>query len=515
MMPDGFAHDLIALTDMAGNCWCWDANTWQLLWKQHLANPILGSNAIDGWNINQYWAFLSTGVVDPDTNILYGVGWQSPDGTAARGMHYLHAINLADGSRAQPAIDLASTTYQPKTGPLQSYSTTMRKQRCSLTLATIGGKKTVIWAAGTVAETSSVASGWVFAYDIASKKITAATLSNTSYGAGVWMAGASPSIDSKGFVYLVSGNGSFDGVSNFGECALKLLYVPPTATATGSWMVYDWYCPYDDRQRENLSAAAPLAMMAHNAAKIAGINGMTANLSPAVNNVSMDDQDLGSAQGALIESLGLYLVCGKDGILHACKMANMGRTTTAQLAAGTQYAALAFPPIFATYFPGYGVSPDPLNPASLNTASGLTRHNHSTPVQRISPTHGCMVFYAGENSPVRAWSVTATSITYLGQGNINASAQTTHPGGGMPGMQMTICNDVLITSCPYNDANQEVCNGRLLIYDAENIVNGELQLIWDSQVAAIPYLYDKFCPPAVSGNRIHLSTYGDAVSVWG
>lgn len=503
-MTDGFKHDIIVVSDMAGNVWCWDANTFQLLWKQHLANPIVGSRAIDGWMTNGNWCFLSTGAVDTSglIPILYLVGWQSPDGTANRGMHYLHAIYLSDGSRAYPAIDLANVTYQPSTGPLQRYNGTMRKQRSSLTLATIGGKKTVIWACGTVAETSATASGWVFAYDIASKKITARTLSNGTYGAGVWMAGASVSIDSKGFVYLVTGNGTTDGVANFGECAVKLSYVP------GTWTVEDWFCPYDDRQREGLSAAAPMALMAHDETKLAGMNASTTpNLSAAVNNASMNDQDLGSAQGALIESLGLFLVCGKDGILYACKINAMGKTTIAQLAAGTQYAALAFPPIFATYFPGYGVTPNPLNPQLLNFG-GMTRHNHSTPVQRVSPTHGQQVFFAGENGPIRAWIVTATSITFLGQGNEIASAQA--QGGGMPGMELTICNDLLIASCPYGDGNKTVTNGRLLIYDAENFVNGTMQLIWDSEAKGIPYLYNKFCPPVVSEGRILLSTYQGA-----
>ena len=159
MMPDGFAHDIIVLTDMAGNCWCWDANTFQLLWKQHLVNPILGTTAIDAWNINQFWSFVSSGVIDTSVTppVLYAVGWQSPDGTADRGMHYFHAINLNDGSQSQAPIDLASISFQPPSGPVQNYNATMRKQRSSLTMATIQGKKTVMWAAGTVAETSSTA----------------------------------------------------------------------------------------------------------------------------------------------------------------------------------------------------------------------------------------------------------------------------------------------------------------------------------------------------------------------
>jgi hypothetical protein len=515
LMADGFKHDIAVLPDMAGNIWCWDANSFALIWMEHIANPVAGTKAIDAWLINQNWCFLSTPVVDPATNILYGVGWQSPDGTAARGMHYLHAINLKDGSRAQPAIDLASITYQPPSGPLQRYNATLRKQRSSLTLATIAGKKTVIWCAGTVAETSSLASGWVFAYDIASGKITARTLSDANYGAGVWMAGASVSIDSKGFIYLVTGNGTFDGVGSFGECAVKLGYTPPTATAAGAVTVEDWWCGYTDQQREGQSIP--------DETKIAGVSGpsMAMATGAAVNDTGYNDQDLGSAGGCLIESLGLYLVCGKDGICWPVSISNMGKTTLAQLAAGQQYAQLAFLPVYFTYFPGWGVSPDPLNPAALDVmGGGKTRHNHSQILQYPSATNGEMVFCAGENSPVRAWSITATGITFLAESNEIASAQVTAPGGGMPGMQMTLatCSTggaILICSAPYLNANQVVSAGRMLIYDAENFANGAMQLIWDSQAEGIPYLYNKFCSLAVSGGRIWLPTYGDQTLVLG
>jgi hypothetical protein len=519
-MPDGLAHDLIVVLDMAGNAWCWDANAvgFPLLWMQHLANPILGTVAIDAWRINGNWCFLSSPVVDPATNILYAVGWQSPDGTAARGMHYFHAINLRDGSRVQPAIDLANTTYQPANGPLQHYNTTMRKQRSSLTLATIAGKKTVIWCAGTVSETSSTASGWIFAYDMATGKITARTLSNANYGAGVWMAGASVSIDSKGSIYLVSGNGLFDGVGSFGECAVRLSYTPPTATVAGTFAVTDWYCAYDDRQREGLSASAPMAAMVRNEAKLAGVNGLTKNASDAVNNASMNDQDLGSAQGALLEALGLYLVCGKDGIVYPVKIGNMGKTTTAQLQAGTQYAALAFPPQYWTFFPGWNISPDPTNPDALNVLyQGKTRHMHSTPVQYLSAVHGQMVACAGENSPIRVWNVTATGMTFLAQ---SLDVSSPNVATGMPGMFMAVsangtANPLLYAVCPYNDANTTVSPAHLMIYDLDNLQGQTLVKIWDSADWGIAFDMCKFTPPCISGGKILLPTYNDRTLVLG
>ena len=46
-------------------------------------------------------------------------------------------------------------------------------------------------------------------------------------GAGVWMAGQGPAADPQGYLYLLTGNGDFDGTSQWGESFLKLKYTPP------------------------------------------------------------------------------------------------------------------------------------------------------------------------------------------------------------------------------------------------------------------------------------------------
>jgi hypothetical protein len=531
LMNDGNVRDLAIVASMNNTVWCYDANTSDDLWMQKVGVPVNGSTAIDAWKINDHWGILSTPVVDVETNLLYLIAWRSKDGTQNTASHYLHVLNIQDGSQAQAPISLETATYTPSNGVVQKYNATLRKQRVSLTLAIIGGAKTVLWAAGTIAETSQIASGWVFAYDVATKTMIARTLSDSNYGAGIWMAGSSISIDSKGYVYLVTGNGSFDGVGSFGECAVKLQYVPPSLTQQSALNVVDWFCPYTDSQREGGDAAVKAKT---DEAKIAGQSGPSMHMGSTnieygnekwatVNNPGYNDQDLGSSGGCLIESLGLYLVCGKDGIVYPVNMNNMGKTTVAQLNAGTQYAALAFPPIYFTYFPGYNVSPDPLAPATLDVMfQGKTRHQHSTPVQYKSAVHGQMVFCAGENSAIRAWAVTPKALVYLAQSDVIASAQTTAAGGGMPGCQLTLSANgqnagsaILWATIPYGDANKTVTNGRLIAFDAETFVNGEMQVLWDSMIEAVPFLYNKFNPPVVSGGKVFLPTYQDQVEVLG
>src|SRR6202043_4288315 len=65
--------------------------------------------------------------------------------------------------------------------------------------------------------------GWIAGYN-------AATLAQVSVfnddpgpgGGGIWMAGGAPAADSSNNMYVISGNGNFDGVTLFGDSFLKL-----------------------------------------------------------------------------------------------------------------------------------------------------------------------------------------------------------------------------------------------------------------------------------------------------
>ena len=159
--------------------------------------------------------------------------------------------------------------------------------------------------------------------------------------------------------------------------------------------------------------------------------------------------------------------------------------------------------------------------------NGKTRHLHSTPVVFESPVHGTMLFCWGENSVCRVWTVNATGLTFLAQGQEIASATVTQNPGGMAGGFMCLSANgstkgtaILWATVPYGDANKTVTNGRLIVYDAENFGQNpdgtaRLMPIWDSQQWNIQFVYNKFCPPTVSGGKLFLPTYNDSVDVYG
>src|ERR1035437_1662876 len=210
---DGSVRDVIVTASMNNTVWAYDFNTSDILWVKKLGIPINGSGAIDMHNINDHWGLLSTGVIDPDTKTWYGVewAWESPDGTAKSGAHFIRSLNIANGTQAHPPVPLADLTYQPPNGgKLQRWGDVMRKQRCSLPLTNVNGEKTIFFAAGTVLDTASGSAGWIVAYDVATNKIAAGLAMSAGYGAGVWMAGSGLSVDDNGDLLFETGNGSFD-----------------------------------------------------------------------------------------------------------------------------------------------------------------------------------------------------------------------------------------------------------------------------------------------------------------
>lgn len=527
-LADGRKRDLLILASMGGTVYAYDAHDSQkLYWSVNLGDPVIGSRQIDGWNINENWSILSTPVVDVETNTLYCVSWSSPDGTGnwQNAVHTFHSLSLKDGSHAVPALSLESATYQPPNGlPLQTFKGSQRKQRASLMLATISGRKTVFVAFGTIQETSATARGWILAIDTALNAIGAAFATTSRYsGAGIWMAGQGLCLDAQGYLYALTGNGSFDAKTEWGECFLKLKYTPaPYAHLTGDvtssygttlatvnsisapqgvLSVVDWWSPFSDSARAGGPATGDHITMDRGG--------------------GWDDMDLGSGGVVLIPELGLLAGAGKDGILYVMKANAMGQTKPADFANPTaNYAKLEAPPIWFTYY--NPASPTPTDFTTLNQIyQGRTHHAHSTPVVFKDAT-GYKLFCWGENGNLRAWSIDQTGrAKYLACSVEVASDQSTVPPGGMPGGVLSLCangtaNGLIIACVPQGDANRQVSQGFVAIYSASNYGryqdgSGSMPLLWKSQ----PYTYNKFNLAVVSGGKIYVPTYSGAVDVYG
>jgi len=129
----------------------------------------------------------------------------------------------------------------------------------------------------------------------------------------------------------------------------------------------------------------------------------------------------------------------------------------------------------------------------------------------------------GENSQLHKWAVSSTgNLTYVAQSNEYASADVReNPPGGMPGGFCSGSSNgtdpnsaILVCTIPYGDANAQVVNGRLVVYDPVHLAaDGSLKVLWDSQNWAIQFLFNKFDPPVIDGGQIYVANYNGGVDV--
>jgi hypothetical protein len=362
------------------------------------------------------------------------------------------------------------------------------------------------------------------------------------------MAGQGAAADSQGYLYVTTGNGDFDGVSQWGESFLKLKYTP-ASEGTPALQVIDHWTPWTDLARTGQTAAAA-------AMKLAGVSAPSEAIKPVGSRMNMSlkdaklvpmvndqgtpvllvypqmatgnwsDEDWGSAGPACIFSIGVCIATGKDGIAFPIKTASLGGTTLTDLSnPKANCAKLAAPPVWLTMSPG-PVDPCPADPRTLNFFPwGDTAHLHMTPVQFFDPVlQSWTIFAWGENSQLHKWSISSTgNLTYLAESNEYASADVRgNPPGGMPGGFCSGSSNgadpnsaILVCTIPYGDANAQVVNGRLLVYDAVHLAaDGSLKVLWDSQRWGVQFLFNKFDPPVIDGGQIYVPNYNGGVDLY-
>jgi hypothetical protein len=159
----------------------------------------------------------------------------------------LHALNLLDGSERtnSPADITTATTFPgtadmgsppcPNTGgvsPSVPFCPLKLNQRSGLAL--VNGIVYICWASH---GDNGPYHGWVIGYN-ASTLAQARVYNDSPNGrqGGIWMSGGAPAADSSSNLYVITGNGDYDGTNDFGDSILKLGTSPGIA-------VGDWFTP--------------------------------------------------------------------------------------------------------------------------------------------------------------------------------------------------------------------------------------------------------------------------------
>lgn len=540
--PHG-TFDVMVLCSMANQCRGVDAFKGTDLWDVTLGTPVTGSRNIDAWGINNFWGALSTGVIDPGDNRFYQVFWASPDGSGSpqSARYYMAVLNVADGSQVVPPVMITGTSQG------YDFNAAMRKARSSAVLLNQNGVRTVLQCTGTVQETGNGADGFCFAFDTYLNRVTAMTSTTAGEGAGIWQAGQGPVCDTAStYCYAITGNGDFDGKTQWGESFVQLKYIPPTASTQASLTITKGWSPWTDRQRSGQDQApqgklAGMSLPSESARPVgAGMGSPMKNarlvsqvsdqgqpvtlVYPAMATGAWSDEDWGSAGPACIFQIGICVATGKDGLAYPLSVPGFVATTTPGTKANC--ALLAAPPTWLTMSPG-NIDPCPTDPRTLNFfPNGDTAHLHMTPVQMYDPLlKSWVLFVWGENQQLHKWSVSSTGkLSWVANGHEYASANVRDkPPGGMAGGECSGSSNggdansaILVCVAPRGDANKTVTQGDVIIYDPVHLgADGYLKKLWSSADWNWNFTANKFMPPMIDGGQIYVPNYSGGIMVLG
>jgi hypothetical protein len=153
---------------------------------------------------------VGTPVIDPATNTIYVVS-KSKNGSTIH--QRLHALSLIDGTeKFSGPQEIAATVNGISFSPLS------QNQRAGLAL--LNG---IVYVAHGSHGDIGTYYGWIQGYSAATLAQVSVFIDTPGAGmGGIWMAGGAPAADSSNNLYVITGNGNFDGVTLFGDSFLKL-----------------------------------------------------------------------------------------------------------------------------------------------------------------------------------------------------------------------------------------------------------------------------------------------------
>jgi hypothetical protein len=246
----GGMHNVIFAATSHNTVYAFDADTSPCMtyWQKNLnlsSETFLTSGDVNTDDIFPDIGIVGTPIIDAVSKTLYVVTKSKNQGSScspSTSCHQrLHALSLIDGSEKfggptniTPSITVPGTGDGSSGGSVP-FNPLTENQRPGLAL--INGIVYITWASH---GDNNPYHGWVIGY-AAANLAQAPVLYNTSPNgsrAGIWMSGGAPAADSGNNLYLITGNGTYDGAanSNYGDSFLKL-------STSGGISVRDWFTP--------------------------------------------------------------------------------------------------------------------------------------------------------------------------------------------------------------------------------------------------------------------------------
>jgi hypothetical protein len=198
----GGRHNVVFVCTENNSVYAFDADTGGITyWQTNLGTP--WTSTCD--DLSPVVGITGTPVIDPNSGTIY-----LDTKLAAGPSHELHALDITTGKEKFGG---------PETITAANFSADVQHQRPGLLLLN-----------------GIVYHGFLLSYNATNltQQIAAFNTSATGSAAAIWSGGMAPAADTNGNIYVMTGNGTFDGTYNFGECLIKL---------SGSLAVEDYATP--------------------------------------------------------------------------------------------------------------------------------------------------------------------------------------------------------------------------------------------------------------------------------
>ena len=277
----GATYNVVYVATMNNSIFAFNADAPQSptpLWEVNLGTAV-PAGIFNFTDILPEIGILGTPAIDAVHQVLYVVADTLPS-AASNPVFQLHALSLVDGHEmyggpVQIAASVPGTGAGSSNGTI-AFNAYWQLQRPGLMLA----NGVLYIAFGSHADAGNY-QGWMLAYNPSTLQ-EKAVYNSAPNGrqAAFWHSGRAPAIDGPGDVFAATGNGDWDGVSNFGESVLHLSGV--------NLALLDWYTPED------------------------------------WSNLNDQDWDVGSAGLILIPGTNYLLSGGKSGLLYLVNYDSMG-----------------------------------------------------------------------------------------------------------------------------------------------------------------------------------------------
>ncbi len=354
----GGTHNVVFIATTNNSVYAFDADSGKQYWHVQLGPAYNVNDQPPGCSdILATSGIMSTPVIDPSTDTLYVVAetWVNKVAT-----HYLHALKVTTGADAAGSPAVISTS---------GFNSVYQNQRAGLLLA----NNTIY-----IPFSSHCDNGLYAGYTMAYNETTLNQVGVFNPGpdnsqSAIWQSGNGAAADSTGNVYVITGNGKFDGESDFGETFLKL---------NSGANLADWHTPSD------------------------------------YVNLNNGDSDLTASGPLLIPGKNLVIGGGKDGYLHLLNtndMGHLGDATAVQppwQATSSHIHSLNF---WNNNLYLWGQN-DYLQVYSFNGSTFNTTPKYKLGVQAIAHPGGTLSLSANGNTNGILWAATNTSAGNDGTG---------------------------------------------------------------------------------------------------